>query len=202
MRKFVALAVIVFGMTALCVAQEVPQAEVFGGYSLFHFDKMDADSLFVPPPTPTINQNMHGWNAAVQFNINKWLGAVADFSGHYGTPLEISGTGDIQGSTYNMLFGPQINVRGKKAKGFAHVLFGVNRFKADASSSLGTPEFTDSAFALAFGGGVDVNVTKRIGVRLGQFDYIWSKHDFGPGFDSQNNFRFSAGILFNLGNKK
>src|SRR5579864_1036989 len=198
MRKFIAVAAIVLGMTLLVGAQEVPQVEIFGGYSLFHFDKQDA-SAFVAPTTQ-INQNVHGWNASAQYNINKWLGAVADFSGHYGTPAEDPTIpASVSGSIHNFLFGPQINIRGAKAKGFVHALFGVNRVKLDASPSFGTPEFTDNAFGMAIGGGVDYNLTKRFGVRVGQFDYLYSNHDFGLGH--QNNFRFSTGLLINLGQK-
>lgn len=200
MRKFIVLAAIVLGFTLVAGAQEVPQVEVFGGYSLFHFDKMDADAFV--SPTTTINQNVHGWNGSVQYNINKWLGAVADFSGHYGTPAEDATIpASVNGSIHNFLFGPQVNVRGKRLKGFGHVLFGVNRLKFDASPSFGSPEFTDNAFGMAIGGGVDVTVYKKLAVRVGQLDYIYSNHDLGLNLGHQNNLRYSAGVVFNLGQK-
>ncbi len=205
MRKFIALAVIVLAAVTVAAAQEVPQVEIFGGYSLFHFDKMDADTFATgagaPPGSFAINQNMHGWEGAVQFNINKWLGAVADFSGHYGTPGEITGVGGVTGHTYNYLFGPQINVRGQKAKGFVHVLFGGNNFAFNDNPTLGVIGGSDNAFGMAIGGGVDVNVTKKVAVRVGQFDYIYTKHNLGLDLGHQNNFRFSAGLVLNLGSK-
>lgn len=201
MRKFIAVAAIVLGVTLLASAQDVPAVEIFGGYSLFHFDKQDADSLAIGAGAPvgsfTINQNFHGWEGAVQFNVNKWLGAVADFSGHYGTPVEVAGVGSVKASTYNFLFGPQVNIRGGKAKGFVHALFGGNHISAHTDPAGFSA--TDNAFAFAIGGGVDVNVTKTFAVRPGQFDYIYTNHDFGLGH--QNNFRFSAGVVLNLGSK-
>lgn len=199
MRKLIALAVIVLVATIVAGAQEVPQAEVFAGYSLFHFDKMDVNALV--GPGVNINQNLNGWEGAVQYNINKWFGAVADFSGNYGTPIEVTGIGGMTGHTYNYLFGPQVNVRGNKAKGFVHVLFGVNNFALDNSVPLGLVGGSDNAFGMAIGGGVDVKVTKLIGVRVGQFDYIYSNHNLGLNLGHQNNFRYSAGIVLNLGSK-
>src|SRR5512143_2113781 len=118
MRKFIALAMIVLGMTMVAAAQDVPQVEIFGGYSLFHFDDKGLESeLQAIDPTLTANRNLHGWNAAVQFNANKWLGIVADFSGHYGNIIE-SPVGSVSGNVYNFLFGPQINLRQEKANIF------------------------------------------------------------------------------------
>ncbi len=205
MRKFIALAVIVLAAVTVAAAQEVPQVEIFGGYSLFHYDKMDADSLVLgagaPPGSFSINQNLHGWEGAVQFNVNKWFGAVADFSGHYGTPVDITGVGSVTGHSYNFLFGPQVNVRGGKAKGFVHVLFGGNNFAFNDNPTLGITGGSDNAFAMAIGGGVDVNVTKMVAVRVGQFDYIYTNHNLGLDLGHQNNFRFSAGLVLNLGKK-
>ena len=199
MRKFIALAVIVLGMTLVVGAQEVPQVEIFGGYSLFHYDQMDVGS-FVGPGV-SINQNLNGWEGAFQYNINKWFGAVADFSGHYGTPVDVSGVGSVTGNTYNYMFGPQVNVRGKKVKGFGHVLFGVNHFKLNDSPALLFTGGSDNAFGMALGGGVDVKAYKTIAVRVAQFDYIMTQHDLGLNLGHQNNWRFSAGVVFNLGQK-
>jgi hypothetical protein len=49
-----------------------------------------------------------------------------------------------------------------------------------------------TSFAMALGGGLDLRVSKRIDVRLVQFDY--TPTFFGPG--RQDNFRISAGIVF------
>ena len=199
MRKFIALAVLVLGMSFLAAAQEVPQVEIFGGYSFLHLDKQDLQSYV--SPTTSINQNTNGWEASVQYNINKWLGGVADFGGNYGGSLisDPSVPGSIGGGSYNFLFGPQVNIRGNKMKGFVHALFGVNHLYLNQSTSLGTPAASDNAFGMALGGGVDVKVSKRFAVRVGQFDYLMSNHDFGMGH--QNNFRYSAGVVFNLGQK-
>jgi hypothetical protein len=56
---------------------------------------------------------------------------------------------------------------------------------------------TETAFAMALGGGVDVRVGGPFSVRLGQLDYLMTR--FGD--TRQNNFRFSAGVVIGLGSK-
>lgn len=202
MRKLIAAAAIILGITIMAGGQEVPQVEIFGGYSMFHFDQQDANSLAIAAGVPaghfTINENLHGWEGAVQFNINRWLGAVADVSGHYGVPFEATGA-SVDGNTHNFLFGPQINFRAHKVKIFGHALFGMNHIHVNANPPLLPAEFSNNAFGMAFGGGIDLNVSERFALRAGQFDYVFSDHNFGNGH--QNNFRFSAGFVLNLGRK-
>ncbi len=198
MRKLLAVCVVLLvGMSVMAAAQDTPKAEVFGGYSLFHWDDQGLSGA-VPPGT-SVNKTMHGWNGALQFNATKVFGIVADFSGHYGTPFEEAGVGSVTGHIYNFLFGPSINFRGDKAKGFVHALFGVNRISLNDAPALEFTGGSDSAFAMALGGGFDVKVGKSFAIRPAQFDYILSNHDTGLGH--QNNFRYSAGIVINLGSK-
>lgn len=205
MRKLIALAAIVLGMTLLAGAQEAPKVEIFGGYSLFHFDDKGLESgLQAIDPTLTANRNLHGWNAAVQFNANRWFGIVADFSGHYGNIIE-SPSGSVSGNVYNFLFGPQINLRGEKVGAFVHALLGGNRSKINSIAVVPpTPDVSDTAFAWAVGGGVDINATKKVAIRVAQFDYIYTSHTFsqyGLDLSHQNNFRFSTGLVLKLGGK-
>jgi predicted metalloprotease with PDZ domain len=50
---------------------------------------------------------------------------------------------------------------------------------------------------------VDLKVSNHVAVRLGQADYLYTKHDFSfgvPGVsDHQNNLRFSTGVVFRFG---
>ena len=59
---------------------------------------------------------------------------------------------------------------------------------------------TSDAFAMAFGGGVDVPVSRTISLRPAEFDYFLTRFT-NPftGTNNQNNFRYSAGIVFTLG---
>ena len=55
---------------------------------------------------------------------------------------------------------------------------------------------SDTAFAMAFGGGIDANVSKQFSVRVGQVDYLYTAHGSSM---HQNNIRASAGIVFRFG---
>ncbi len=214
--------------------QDVPKAEVFGGYSYLHIDTegvtgstLDADcnSLLgagtCPPGSFGVHPSANGWNASAQFNATHFLGIKADFSGHYNTPVTISSqisnslaqlgiTGlPPKAHSYTYLFGPVIFQNKGRYTPFAHALFGQNSIGTTLSNvkvgGVGIPGLTasDSAFAMAFGGGVDVKLSERIALRAGQVDYLYTKHDFSsgvPGVAShQNNLRASVGIVFQFG---
>lgn len=137
------------------------KAEVFGGFSYLRFS----------------SSNLNGWEISGQYKFADWLGAVADFDGHYGS---INGIGT---STYTYLFGPQIS-RPSTITPFAHLLFGGGH---NSTGGVG-----NSSFALALGGGIDAQLTEGIHWRLVQTDYLMTQF----AGRSQNNFRFSTGIVF------
>ncbi len=121
--------------------------------------------------------NANGWEAALTGNFSENFGLTADFSGHYARG----------GHVYTYVFGPQIGAHIKNLRPFGHLLFGGN--------SIGEGGFSDTSYALLFGGGLDLNLTRPISIRLGQADYVRTHH-FDQG---QNDFRFSIGVVLNLG---
>jgi hypothetical protein len=123
-----------------------------------------------------LGSNLNGWEVSGQYKFLDWLGGVADFDGHYGS---IRGIGT---STYTYLFGPQISLPSRVSP-FGHLLLG------GAHNSTGG--VGNSSFSMALVGGVDAELTHGIHWRLVQMDYLLTQ--FGGG--SQNNFRFSTGIL-------
>ncbi len=155
-------------------AQGFTKAAVCGGYQYTRIN----------PGQGVSGDNFNGWDAAAQYNWNRAFGVKADFSGAYKSVLGAS----LRQHTY--LFGPVISARSEKAALFAHALFGG----AHASVDTGTSFFgsaSESAFAMAFGGGLDYNLNKNFAVRVGQFDYLPTR--FGDA--TQNNFRYSTGIV-------
>jgi hypothetical protein len=64
-----------------------------------------------------------------------------------------------------------------------------------SSFSSGSTSGSANAFGTKLGGGLDWNVTPKIGVRLGQF--TWDSSRFGGQW--QNNFDYSAGVVFHFG---
>jgi hypothetical protein len=60
-----------------------------------------------------------------------------------------------------------------------------------------------NGFALEAGGGLDVLANKRVAIRPFEFDYLQTRLN-PPGLaiirlENQNNWRYSAGVVFNLG---
>ena len=191
MRKpGLAFVVIVFLLPVAATAQEYPKVEVFGGYSYFQANPGAV--------------NLHGWNASVAGNITGWFGIVGDVSGHYGSPKEFGFTvpyADI--NSYTFMGGPKLAARIGAVTPFAHFLIGAAR--------AGTAAFgfsvSDTALAAAVGGGVDIKVSSWLAIRAAQADYLMTRYQTHPdnhyrSYDErQNNFRFSAGVVFLFGNR-
>jgi hypothetical protein len=79
--------------------------------------------------------------------------------------------------------GPRVSAKYRKLNLYAHVLFGGLRYR----TTFGTVPLTvdaDTTFAMAVGGGADVWLKRRFGLRLLQADYL------------RNNFRISTGVVF------
>jgi hypothetical protein len=172
MRNILA-ALILVGLFCLpLLAQDNYKAEIFGGYQLTRIN----------PGNGVDGQNYNGWNGSVTANVNGWLGFTGDVSGGY------KGIAGVDTNVYNFLFGPTVSYRqSEKLKPFAHVLFGVSR----AGAGFGGLSASDSAFAMAFGGGADLGINRNFAVRVAQFDYLMTRF----GSDSQNNIRLSTGVV-------
>ncbi len=181
MRKFVAVGGIILLLSVMAAAADQPKAEIFGGVSWLHIDNQGV---------PGVKTNYMGWDAGFGFNAKKWFGIAGDFSGNYGRLLPNTPTVH----SYTAVFGPQIAFGGEHARPFAHALFGIN--STDIVSG------GNSAFAMEFGGGLDLPVTPKFAVRLGQLDWLYTRHDFtGLGLkDNQKNLKFAAGVVFRFGN--
>jgi len=77
--------------------------QVFGGYSLLHTNSGGVTGhcwtrLWLRPPARLeFSSNFNGWNAEAQYNLKRWFGIVADFSGSYGSPITASSGVEFQG---------------------------------------------------------------------------------------------------------
>jgi opacity protein-like surface antigen len=202
MRKCVAVGILIFGLClGAAAADDTPKVEVFGGVSFLHIDTMGLNNF-------GLKANYAGWDAEGQFNINKILGVTADIGGNYGrlqpnTPTK---------HTYTYVFGPTFSIRREHATIFAHTLFGANstnilttQSSVAPSGAIITPN-SATAFAMAWGGGIDLKLSRTFAVRLGQLDWIYTRADLAllklDGLtlkDHQNNIRYTGGIVINLG---
>lgn len=103
-------------------------------------------------------------------------------------------TGFVTTYQVSYLFGPRVNLRRGRLTPFAQVLLGV--VWASDATVLGSK----TAFGMTVGGGIDITVSHNIAIRPLQAEYFLTK--FPDGFNNrQNNFRYSAGIVFRFGSK-
>ncbi len=170
MRKLLLLVAVLFISALPASAQDYPSAEIFGGYA------------YVSADVVLDRENLHGFGLGFAGNLGPRFGLVAEFGGYYGQLADV-----VDLSAYTYLFGPRVYARGEAATGFAHILLGGATVKVE--------DISDTDFALAVGGGVDVNAGKSIAVRF-QADYI---PVFATG-ETLHNFRFMTGIVFKIGN--
>jgi len=169
-------------LSAYANAQEIPVADVFGGYSYNR----------IKPGFDIEGANANGWHANLAANT-RFVGFVADFSGHYG---KSAGTKVRMVST---LFGVRFARRGKNITWFVQSMYGFSGINAD--TDIFGPEIGrfDSGFAFApGGGGVDVKLNEKIAFRLFQYDLISTNLGRGGG---QLHSRLSTGIVFRLGKR-
>ncbi len=201
MRKFgVLVGLIVFAGLPARAQNEYPKVELFAGYSYASTD--------LPRFTNRVpRMNGHGWAASIAGNLTRHFGITADFAGQYGTGdvqafFETTGRLEsrrINFSNHQLLFGPRFSVRRERATGFAHALFGVVHIRSSGFSVpfvIGLVRITpETDFAMAYGGGLDVNASKRLAVRVFQVDYIAVR---GRG-NWLHNVRAQAGIVIKVG---
>jgi len=184
-------------------AQGSPRFEVFGGYS---YGQLNPGGRLVAQTNPEGKHfGLSGWQAAGQTRIYKDLGFVVDFTGYAGTSdVELA----AEHSRYNSyLAGPQFNFRKLgRLNLFAHGLVGVARNRVYLKTGNPADDQHVTRFAGAFGGGVDVDLTKHVAIRAIEADYVLNSF---PNLNSsgvsigahQANARVSAGILFRFGGR-
>jgi hypothetical protein len=212
MSKVLMITMIIFACVSIATAQsDYKKFEFFGGYSHNRIDTGIGDN---DPDLDDIvdeREGFNGFNVSATGNISRYVGIKGDFSGHFkgrsiAFPNLPTARVDIDSRVFNFLGGIQIkdNATEGTFKPFAHALVGAaharNRvdFNADVCAAVfPSPcpgDFTDSetGFAGAFGGGIDIRANDKIDIRVIQIDYNPTRL-----FDStQHNFRIGVGIVF------
>jgi hypothetical protein len=151
-------------------AQDVPRFELGAG------------ATFLRDPG---NLNRYGWIGSFGTNINRFFAVKAEASGFY--------NGFESDNIHSVLLGPQVNLRrdGSRVTPWAHFLVGAQtghefRFPGRFVS--------ETYWAMQPGGGVDVSLNSRVGLRFGA-DYVRSFRDLLRDFD---HYRLHAGFVFKL----
>jgi opacity protein-like surface antigen len=151
-------------------AADAPKADLYAGYS-YH----DAEE-----------GGLHGWRATLAWDQWGKLGLVADVSGHYGSAEGV----DFDDLTF--MGGLRFALHGKTVTPFVYGLAGgalagtsVTVFAVSISES-------ETHFAWAAGGGLDVRLSDRWAVRA-QADYLRVEADRAEG-----NLRVGVGVVYRI----
>jgi hypothetical protein len=204
MRRLISLttglAIGLFVLSIPSFAQEVnyPKAEVFGGFSIASAAVSSTDP--VTGLTASLRESFLGWQGSANLNVTHHLGIVGDFGGQYKT---VAG---IPLNSYQFLFGPRIAFRGPRVTPFVHAMFGgvkegIGSFSITdpiTGLTISTPSVSSTGLGMAMGGGLDVNLSDRLALRVPQFD--WTPMHVG-GIWEKNVIRIGIGIVVKAGQK-
>lgn len=184
-KRILALPTFILLCATVAFAQsDYTKWEFFGGYSALQFDNLGGDTGNPAVDDILSGRNtLRGFELAVNRNFHKYVGAKFDYSLHLREDnfSRAAGSGTVDSTIQNFLGGIQIKNNtedGPRFKPFAHALFGVAVQKVDVDSPqlvsiFGIDDFhvNETSFAMAFGGGVDIRLNRRIDIRAGQVDW-------------------------------
>jgi len=190
-----AVGIISLLLTPVMTAQqgETPKYEIFLGYQWLHPGaNVPAPGLSPNAPVGLELQNLPaGGGASFTYFFTNRLGLEGDFGRNQ--------NGNTNETTLSV--GPHIEFRKNRMNLFGHAMVGWNYLTTpglDSRSGIGT----------IVGGGLDIQLTKLIGLRLVEGDWVWAHQNFSdvvaPQFPDLRRVdlqgaRVRTGIVFNLG---
>lgn len=221
MKKIMFAAVLALLVSGAAVAQDFPRAEVFAGYSMLKLGISDSDldsivgSLEDMAPegvsvsTSTSKLMKKGFNGSVAFNINPAFGIVADFRYNQDNIVDFTVSdesesidGNIKLRNLSLMAGPRFTYRGnERVTPFAHALVGLDHIRLSGEADVEGESIdldmseTNNGLGFALGGGIDVNLSESVAIRLIQADYYMTRHEG----DRMNNMNLAFGVVFRIG---
>ena len=183
-----ALRVVLF-FAILCSAplvrgqEDTSKLDLYGGYDFVRYHANPRINGL--PPSESFNAN--GLGGQIAYNPTAWLGLVGEVSGY-----ELARPGFVTTHQVSFLFGPKVYLRQGKIRPYVQVFVGP--VWAEDGITFGSV----TAFGMTAGGGFDLRVSRNIAIRPAQAEYFLTKFYDGNN-NQQNNFRFSAGIVFRFG---
>jgi hypothetical protein len=175
--------------TPTAYAQNQERSRLFAGYSW-------ANTELDFRVGPIVRSNSSGWTAAISHDLSDIFGLTAAFAGHYGSAAPL-GEQILDYRVHEFLFGPHIGWHREKVRVFAHFLFGGILFDSThitLDRLLGRIDvgLSGTHFAIDFGAGLDINISRRFGVRLVQLDIL----PVDDRLSWTNNVRLASGAVF------
>jgi outer membrane protein OmpA-like peptidoglycan-associated protein/opacity protein-like surface antigen len=187
-----------FASLAAAQDQPAPKWELYGGYSFFHpggdvHGQLPGALLSL---SSRLEPNPRGAGASITYDFNNWFGLTLDASTHWGSG-EAGLPRRIDDAAFsNLSFGPKVTFRHEHFSPFVEVLVGSHRLMPDAFHDV-------DKLGLMVGGGLDVNLSRHVALRLFRADYVVSNYQYGaPAVTSLTEIRglrLQAGLNFMFG---
>jgi hypothetical protein len=168
-----------FAQGPVPVTRRTPVAELFGGFSYARLNDSGTTT------------NTRGIVGSFAWNAKPWLQIVADSS------YNVSSYNNVNVTLYGNHYGVRVFDRERnkwRASPFAEVLVGGSHVN-NAVTGAGGLQYTDTAFSMKAGGGVDFNLTPHFAVRVFDADYYRTTLFGGH----QNNIWLTTGFVIRLG---
>jgi len=164
-----------FGTLAAAQDQPVPKWELFGGYSVFDPGANVHGQLpgALLPLSSRLEWNPRGAGASLTYDFNNWFGLTLDTSTDWGSGENGIAKRIDDAAFSNLSFGPKITFRHHRFSPFLEVLVGDHRLMPDAFHDV-------DKLGVMFGGGLDINLSRHVALRLLRADYVISNYRYGP----------------------
>ena len=170
-----ALAVLcLLGTPVAAQDRPAPKWELFGGYSFFHpgADVHGTLPLGLVPLTSRLEPNPRGAGVSATYNFSRWFGLTLDASSNWGAGETTLARRIDDAGFSNISLGPKITFRHEHFSIFMEGLVGDHRLMPDAFHDIDKLGFMG-------GGGLDINLSRHVALRLIRADYVFSNYRYG-----------------------
>jgi outer membrane protein OmpA-like peptidoglycan-associated protein/opacity protein-like surface antigen len=153
-----------------------PKWELYGGYSFWDpgADVHGVLPLGLLPITSQMNSNPRGAGAAVTYDFNRWFGLTLDASDHWGIGKRGTAAACCRDADFaNLSLGPKFTFRTAHLSPFLEALAGDHRLYPEDFHNV-------QKLGFMFGGGLDLNLSRHVALRVFRADYVMSSYRYGP----------------------
>jgi hypothetical protein len=228
MKKiFLALALVSLTAGSAAAHEEIPEVEIFLGYSTLKMGVSNNDirsfqnEIYAWGVTWNNRDTSfflnHGIAGSVAYNLNEYFSIVTDAKYNQGdlikgsfeffspeTLTDVQAPFVIGVKNVSALVGPRFSYRnllGERVTVFGHALAGLDYWRLNCDFTLAGKKMGAAGDkfgpGIAIGGGVDVNVNEKFAIRVIQADYYMTRQMERW----MNNANLSFGIVFRVGEK-
>ncbi|HWY06671.1 MAG TPA: outer membrane beta-barrel protein, partial [Candidatus Acidoferrales bacterium] len=186
-----------FATIAAAQDQPAPKWELYGGYSAWDPGADVHGQLpgALLPLSSRLEWNPRGAGASATYNFDRWFGFTLDTSTNWGSGEKTLARRIDDAAFANISFGPKVTFRTQHFSPFLELLIGDHRLTPDAFHDI-------DKLGLMFGGGLDLNLSRHVAIRLIRADFVMSNYRYAPTNVPSTQLygvRLQTGLVLNLG---